>query len=234
MSFPNAVDAGDVTYSLYQAPSGSNYGFLIDPRGKVVVGRSLRSYYMRPGRPYRFDTDIAKHVSGATDPFGLNDVPPACARAYSALRLGQFELARAFAKRLVRVRNEKIKAAAEKMVAAADETEKKKLELMEALASDGRAGELEEEMRAFLLAFPRSKSRFKLHGLASAAKRTQKGGREALAASNFNRALGLLMKNNAGLRSQALTICRAITSQLKGTYHAGVAEALLANWPTGR
>ncbi len=105
---------------------------------------------------------------------------------------------------------------------------------MEKLADEGRAGELDVEIKAFLLAFPTSTKRFKLRQFTSKANRTQKGRREALAAANFNRALVLLGKSNDRLRSQARTMCQAIATQFQGTYCAGICSALLANWPSGR
>ncbi len=234
MSFPNAVDCGGVTYALYGVSSASTYGFLIDPEGKVVVGWSLGTYYTRAGNPYCFDTDIAKHVKSATDPYGIDAVPTACMNAYRALKRGQFAVARALAKSLLRARDEKIKGTAQKITAAADRVEAERLELMQSLAADGRAGELDEEIKAFLLAFPTSKQRFKLGGLASKAKRTEQGKRAVLAARNYERALALLKKNNDRMRSQALTLCRAVATQFEGTYHAKLCQALVANWPTGR
>lgn len=233
-NFPNAVDLGTASASLYRINPRSSYGFVIDEEGKIVFGFNL-GYYRTTGegRAYVFELDSEKFLKDAKDPFGLEGVPGECTDAWAALKRGQFGPARALAKRLTGSGKADVKGAAERMIAAADETEKKRLELMEKLATRGRAGELQEEMKAFLLAFPRTKHKGKLRTLTSKAKSTAKGRQEALSALNFERVLGLLAKNNPKLTSQALRLCRSISEQFGGTYYGRVADMLFANWNPG-
>ena len=223
VEFPNGVDLGGATFALWEVSPLRSFGFVVDEGGKIVYGFDL-GYTSRGSRPPElyFAEGAKRFLAGAKDPFGIDEVPAACRDAYAAFKTGQFGLAAVYAKRLLRSSDEKVKAVAGKIIAAADETESRRVGLMEGLAKDGKAGEFHEEMNAFLMAFPRSKHRSKLRTLMSRAKGTAKGRKEYVAASNFQRALGLLKSK----KKNALALFQALARQFGETHHGKLADVL--------
>jgi hypothetical protein len=193
----------------------------VDEEGKIVYGYDLRTFY-RHGtqRSYVFPTDSVKFLVGAKDPFGITSVPDECKSAYAMLKVGRFEDARTLAKRLLR--SASAAEVAKQIIAAADKTEAEKFEQMTALAESGDAGELQEEYKAFLIAFPRSKLKSKAKSLLSKAGRSGDGKKEATAAKHFDRALMYLDRK----RSQALMLLRAIGDKYEGTRYGDLAKTL--------
>ena len=219
VEFPNACDLGGATFALWDVHPLKSFGFVVDEQGKIVYGYDLA--YTMNKKSY-FGETAGRYLSGATDPFGITDVPPEGKSAYGYLKVGQFGQARALAKRLLRSGDSQVKDFAEKIIAAADKTEQEKIDLMKQLAEEGRAGELQEEIAAFTIAFPRSRQRSKLRSCLSKAKSTTSGRKEYLAASNFKKALMILKGNKA----KAAAFCDAIATQLGDTYHGKLAGKL--------
>ncbi|MHC5053226.1 MAG: hypothetical protein ACYTKD_00745 [Planctomycetota bacterium] len=221
VEFPNGVDLAGATYALWEMHPTTTYGFVVDESGKIVYGYALTSYYKDGAtRISAFGVDARKYLEGAKDPFGIDEVPEECKRAYALLKVGRFEDARTIAKKLLR--SSAAAATAEKIIAAADETEQKHFERMTALAEAGEAGELQEESKAFFIAFPRSKLKSKVKSLVSKAGRSGDGKNEAAAAKNFDRALMYLDRK----KSQGLMLMRAIGDKYEGTYYGDIAKSL--------
>ena len=230
VSFPNCVDKGGLTFALYGVSPTTSYGFVIDEEGKIVYSCSLSTYLRgSPGVAY-FAHKAKPLLEDARDPFGIDSVPEAGRQVYDALKFGQFEIARAYARKLKGSRNAELKAFAEKVIKAVEEREKSHRELMKTLAEEGRVGELEAEIDAFQLAFPRAK-KSELRRLVSGAKRNGDGKQEALAAANFKRAAALFAKGSSSVRSQAKILCRAVAGRYQDTYYGRLAQILLDNWP---
>lgn len=223
--FPNGVDLAGATFALYDVHPTRSFGFVINENGKIVYGYDL-NYVTELGPNARlvFEGGADRFLAGAKDPFGIDvgELPEACKGAYALLKVGQFEAAAAMAKRLAKSKDAAVKDVAEKIIAAAEETEKKKLALMEELAEAGKAGELHEEIKAFLVAFPRSKEKSKAMSLLSEAKSGKEGKAEATAASNFDRGLGMLGKNT----KQGVMFMKAVGDKFEGTPHGDVAKEL--------
>ncbi len=218
VDFPNGVDLAGATFALWDVHPTRSFGFVVDESGKIVYGYDLNS--VMQGTKLAFGEGAARFLVDAKDPFGIDEVPEACKGAYSLLKVGQFDAARAMAKRLLRY-----SAAAEvaaKIIAAADKTEREKFEGMSALAEAGKAGELQEEFKAFLVAFPRSKLKSKVMSLLSKAGKSGDGKEEATAARNFDRALSFLKSR----RKQGLMLLKAIGEKYEGTYYGDIAKTL--------
>ncbi|MHC4249373.1 MAG: hypothetical protein ACYS9X_09640 [Planctomycetota bacterium] len=221
VDFPNGLDLAGATYVLWDVFPTKSYGFVVDESGKIVYGYDL-NYVMRGTKPVKlaFGVESEKYLKDAKDPFGIDEVPAECKRAYALLKVGRFEDARTIAKKLLR--SSAAAATAEKIIAAADETEQKHFERMTALAEAGEAGELQEESKAFFIAFPRSKLKSKVKSLVSKAGRSGDGKNEATAAKNFDRALMYLQRKKA----QGLMLMRAIGDKYEGTYYGDLAKTL--------
>ena len=220
VDFPNGVDLQWATYALCEVRPTRSFGFVVDESGKIVYGYDL-NYIVRDGGRggLAFAHEAERYLKDAKDPFGIDDVPDECKGAYALLKVGRFEDARTIAKRLLR---SSVAATAEKIVAAADETEQKHFERMTALAEAGKAGELQEESKAFLIAFPRSKLKSKVKSLISKAGRSGDGKNEAMAAKNFDRALMFLEKK----KTQGVMLLRVIGDKYEGTFYGDLAKTL--------
>lgn len=221
VDFPNGVDLAGATYALWEMHPTTTYGFVVDESGKIVYGFNL-NYIVRGTKPsvLVFAGGAEKYLKDAKDPFGIDEVPEDCRGAYALLKVGQFAAAKALAKRLLG--SSVTAATAEKIIAAADKTEQEKFKRMSALAAAGKAGELQEEYKAFLIAFPRSKLKSKLKSLLSKTGRSGDGKKEAMAAKNFNRALMYLGRKKA----QGLMLMKAIGEKYEGTYYGDIARTL--------
>jgi hypothetical protein len=212
VEFPNACDLGGATFALWDVHPTRSFGFVVNEQGKIAYGYDL-GYIITSTKKAVFPDAATRYLRGATDPFGITDVPAECKSAYSYLKYGQFGMARALAKRLLRSASSQAKDVAEKIIAAADKTEQEKIDLMTQLAEEGRAGELQVETEAFAIAFPTSKQKSKLRSFLSKAKSSTSGRKEYLAASNFKKALMILKGNKA----KAAQFCDAIAMQLGNT-----------------
>jgi hypothetical protein len=219
VEFPNAVDLNGATFALWDVHPSRSFGFVVNEQGKIAYGYDL-GYVMN--RKSYFGETAGRYLSGAKDPFGITEVPATCKSAYSYLKVGRFAQARALAKRLLRSRDAAVKEVAGKIVAAADKTEQDKIELMKRLAEEGRAGELDEEIAAFTLAFPASRQKSKLRSFLSKAKSTTSGRNEGIAASNFNKVRAILKSS----KKRAAEFCDAISGRYGDTYHGKLAAKL--------
>jgi len=219
VEFPNACDLNGATFALWDCPPARSFGFVVNEQGKIAYGYDLA--YTMNKKSY-FGETAGRYLSGATDPFGITDVPAACKSAYSYFKVGQFAQARALAKRLLRSGDSQVKDVAGKMIAAADKTEQEKIDLMKQLAEEGHAGELQEEIAAFMIAFPTSRQKSKLRSCLSKAKSTTSGGKEYAAATNFKRVLFALKGN----KKTAAQLCDAISAKYGDTYHGKLAAKL--------
>ena len=230
VTFPNAVDLGGLTFASYWVSATSSRAFVIDEEGEIVFDYDLA--HDRPGadgkKTSAFAAGAKKHLEGARDPFAFLNVPREWKLHHEAFKYGQFERARDYALPLRRSRSSAVRGFAEGVVAAVDELEAKRLEQMEALAGEGRAGELQAEIEAYLAAFPRAK-RSELRRLSAEAERNGKD--EARAAADFKEALAPLEKHDPNLRAQARTRCEALAARYGSTYYGRMAQTLLANWP---
>jgi hypothetical protein len=234
-SFPNAVDLGNVTYALYGVKNTtSSYGFVIDERGTVVYGYNL-GYVTRTadGRiGNTFEAGAKSHLDGATDPFGITAVPAKCEPIHALLKTGQLDQARSLAGQLKLSSDQALKAFGLMVIAAVDGEERARLGAMEALASEGKAGELEVEAEAFRAAFPRSAS--KAASLQGKAGSTQAGRDEAAAAANFAQVAQLLKRNSSTTRAQAVAVCQAVVARYPDTHYGKIMRLLVENFPQGR
>ncbi len=220
VNFPYGVDLAGATYALWELHPTTTYGFVIDEDGKIVYGFDLTYSYQSPGRPGVFVTDCGRYLKDAKDPFGITSVPDECKSAYALLKVGRFEDARTMAKKLLR--SASAAEVAKQIIAAAEKVEAERFERMGALAEAGDAGELQEEYKAFLVAFPKSKLKSKAKSLVSKAGRSGDGKNEATAAKNFDRALMYLDRRP----SQGLMLLRAIGDKYEGTHYGGLAKTL--------
>jgi hypothetical protein len=224
--FPNAVDLAWATYTLWRINPMESFGFVVDESGKVVYGYDLSWTFGRGlDAKLLFEDGAERFLKDAEDPFGIDaaGLPEACRPAYGLLKVGRFDAAKALAKRLTG--KSACKDAAEKIIAAAEETERKKLDRMAELADAGSYGELNEEYKAFSLAFPRSRQKSKAKSLLSKAKSAKDNRDEAAAATNFDRAV-MILRNKV---SQGATLMRAIGMKYDGTYYGGIAKAIAPN-----
>ena len=222
--FPNGVDLAGATFALYDVHPTKSFGFVIDENGKIVYGYDLAYTTLGTEKQLYFAVQAERFLAGAKDPFGIDagELPEACKGAYALLKVGQFEAAAVMAKRLAKSKDASVQGVAEKIIAAAEETEKKKFSLMEELAEAGKAGELYEELKAFLVAFPRSKLKSKAKALLSKAKSGKEGKAEATAAANFDRGLGMLGKN----KKRGVMFMKVVGGKFEGTPHGDVAKEL--------
>lgn len=235
VGFPSGVDLADLTYALYDCAGASSYGFVIDEEGKVVFGHNLGYFMSHEGASVSvFTLQARSHLEGAGDPFGIDEVPRGGKQTYEALKYGQFDAARAYAKQLELSKDAdpanlaNLNEFAGKVIKAVEEYEKSRLKRIEALADEGRAGEVEAEIEAFVAAFPRAE-KSELQRLSSKAKRN--GGDEALAAADFKEVVALLKTGSSTTMAQAKTLAQALVARFGSTYCGKLAQALLEDWP---